>query len=43
LLDSQFADLAEPAPSEDVLTVEIGADPRDVAEKIKVSLRKRAE
>jgi gluconokinase len=43
LLDSQFADLAEPAPSEDVLTVEIGADPRDVAEKIKVSLRKRAQ
>jgi gluconokinase len=41
LLDSQFADLEEPGPSENVITIELGADPRDLAEKIKVSLRER--
>jgi len=39
LLESQFADLEEPTPDEGVLTVEIGAEPRESAEKIIASLR----
>jgi len=34
LLDSQFADLEEPASSEDVLTVELGSSPRELVEEI---------
>jgi gluconokinase len=39
LLDSQFADLEEPTPSENALTVELGGDPHELVEKIKTSLR----
>jgi gluconate kinase len=41
LLDSQFADLEEPEPSENVLTVELGDNPHELVEKIKTSLRER--
>lgn len=39
LLESQFADLEEPEPSENVLTVELEGSPRELVEKIKTSLR----
>lgn len=39
LLQSQFADLEEPAPSEDVITIEVADDPRDAKDKIRASLR----
>ena len=42
LLESQFADLEEPTPSENVLTVELGDSPRDLVEKIKTSLREHS-
>jgi gluconokinase len=42
LLDSQFADLEEPRPSENVLTVELGDSPRELVRKIKASLRERS-
>ena len=42
LLESQFADLEEPKPSEDALTVEIGADPSRVVAEIMASLRARS-
>ena len=42
LLDSQFADLEEPEPSENVLTVELGDDPHELVEKIKTSLREQS-
>ena len=41
LLESQFSDLEEPKPSENVLTVEVGGDPRELVEKIDKSLRGR--
>src|SRR5438270_8964944 len=41
LLESQFADLEEPKPTEDALTVEIGADPSRVVAEIMASLRAR--
>ncbi len=42
LLDSQFADLEEPAPSENVLTVELRDNPDELVEKIKTSLREQS-
>ena len=42
LLESQFADLEEPTPSENVLAVELGDSPRDLVEKIKTSLREHS-
>jgi gluconokinase len=42
LLDSQFADLEEPRPSENVLTVELGDSPRELVQTIKASLRERS-
>ena len=39
LLDSQFADLEEPKPSEHAVTVELGDDPPELVQKIKASLR----
>jgi len=42
LLESQFADLEEPKPSEDALTVEIGADPGRIVDEIIASLRARS-
>ena len=39
LLESQFADLEEPEPSEDALSFEIGSEPHELVEKIKESLR----
>src|SRR5205085_5605260 len=33
LLETQFADLEEPAPSENVLTIELGDDPHELVEK----------
>jgi carbohydrate kinase (thermoresistant glucokinase family) len=41
LLESQFADLEEPAPSENVLTVEIGGNPHELVAKISASLREQ--
>ena len=41
LLDSQFADLEEPGPSENVTTIELGDDPHELVEKIKTSLREQ--
>jgi len=38
LLDSQFADLEEPAASEDVLTIELGGSPPELVEEIKRKL-----
>ena len=42
LLDSQFADLEEPKPSEYAVTVELGDDPPELVQKIKMSLRERS-
>jgi len=42
LLDSQFADLEEPKPSEHAVTVELGDDPPELVQKIKMSLRERS-
>jgi len=38
LLKSQFADLEEPGPNEDVLTIELGQTPQELVEKIKTKL-----
>ena len=38
LLDSQFADLEEPQPQEDALTVDLKGSPRDLASLIKTRL-----
>jgi gluconokinase len=38
LLRSQFADLEEPKPDEDVLTIELGRTPRELVEGIKTKL-----
>ena len=38
LLQSQFADLEEPKPDEDVLTIELGRTPEEVVEAIKAKL-----
>ena len=42
LLDSQFADLEEPKSSEHAVTVELGDDPPELVQKIKMSLRERS-
>jgi gluconokinase len=39
LLRSQFADLEEPEPDEDVLTTELGRTPQELVEDIKTKLR----
>jgi gluconokinase len=39
LLKSQFADLEEPEPDEDVLTIELGRTPQGIVEEIKTRLR----
>jgi gluconokinase len=41
LLDSQFADLEEPQPSECALSLELGRSPRDLVEFIKTKLKLR--
>ena len=38
LLRSQFADLEEPPPDEDVLTIELGRTPQELVEEIKTKL-----
>jgi gluconate kinase len=38
LLQSQFADLEEPQPEEDVLTIELGRTPQEMAAQIKTGL-----
>jgi gluconokinase len=38
LLQSQFADLQEPQPDENVLTVELGRKPREIVEEIEAKL-----
>lgn len=38
LLQSQFADLEEPAPDEDVTTIELGARPQALVDEIKTRL-----
>ena len=39
LLQSQFADLEEPEPDEDALTIELGRTPQEIVEEIKTKLR----
>lgn len=39
LLQSQFADLEEPKPDEDALTIELGGTPRELVDEIKTKLR----
>jgi gluconokinase len=39
LLRSQFADLEDPKPDEDVLTVELGRTPQELVEDIKTKLQ----
>jgi gluconokinase len=39
LLRSQFADLEEPEPDEEVLTIELGRTPHELVEEIKTKLR----
>ena len=38
LLRSQFADLEEPKPDEDVLTIELGRTPQEIVDEIKTKL-----
>ena len=38
LLQSQFADLEEPQPNEDVLTIELGRTPQELVKEIKTRL-----
>ena len=38
LLQSQFADLEEPQPDEDVLTIKLGRSPQELVEEIKAKL-----
>ncbi len=38
LLRSQFADLQEPAPDEDVITIELGPNPEELVNEIKTKL-----
>ena len=39
LLESQFADLEEPSPGEDAIRVDVGGEPRDVANRVEIILR----
>ena len=43
LLKSQFADLEEPGPGEDVLTIDLGRTPEKLVEEIKTKLHLRRE
>ena len=43
LLQSQFADLEEPEPDEDALTIELGRTPQEIVEEIKTKLRLASE
>lgn len=43
LLESQFADLEEPLPSENAIVVELGKKPGELVEEIKTSLLKRSQ
>ena len=43
LLQSQFADLEEPEPDEDALTIELGRTPQAIVEEIKTKLRLASE
>ena len=43
LLRSQFADLEEPGPGEDVLTIELGRTPDELVKEIKTKLHLRRE
>ena len=38
LLRSQFADLEEPKPDEDVVTIELGRTPQEIVDEIKMKL-----
>ena len=38
LLQSQFDDLEEPRPDEDVLTIEVGRTPEEIVNEIKTKL-----
>jgi gluconokinase len=38
LLQSQFADLEEPKPDEDVITIDLGRSPQELVEEIKAKL-----
>jgi gluconate kinase len=38
LLQSQFADLEEPEPDEDAVTIELGRTPQEIVEEIKARL-----
>jgi len=38
LLQSQFADLEEPEPDEDAITIELGRTPEELVEEIKAKL-----
>jgi gluconokinase len=42
LLRSQFADLEQPGPAEDVLTVKLGPTPEELVKEIKLKLRLKA-
>jgi gluconokinase len=41
LLQSQFADLEEPQPDEDVLTIDLGRSPQELVDEIKAKLNLR--
>jgi gluconokinase len=41
LLQSQFADLEEPRPDEDVITIDLGRSPQELVDEIKVKLNLR--
>jgi gluconokinase len=41
LLQSQFADLEEPQPDEDVLTIDLGRSPQELVDEIKTKLKLR--
>ena len=41
LLQSQFADLEEPQPDEDVLTINLGRSPQELVDEIKAKLNLR--
>jgi gluconokinase len=43
LLRSQFADLEEPQPDEEVLTIELGRPPHELVEQIETKLRLTSE
>jgi gluconate kinase len=40
-LQSQFADLEEPQPDEDVLTIDLGRSPQELVDEIKAKLNLR--